>query len=300
MTFHFTESEQTNIISHYGRQFYEKLTHDLALYPVKWELDALQFVDYYSVNCIFTCRSKKHGDAVLKIGNPCKEVFTEVHCLSEYHGGRFCRIYNSDMDRGVILEQRVMPGIRLREEKSLEKRLLVFSKLYNGLHIPPRDPEIYPTYFEWVSRITKYMRNIGADTELCKLMEKAKECFISLCRTYSKKLLLHGDLHHDNILFGENNEYKIIDPKGVVGDPIFDIPRFILNEFYTDDAVPYETYRAHVNKVADFFETSLNVPQDIIKKCLFIETTMGNCWNVESNEKPDMNAVLYSEAVMND
>lgn len=300
MIYPFSENEQTNIIDHYGQQFYEKLTNDLVTYSIKWELEVLQFIDYYSVNCIFICRSKKYGDAILKIGTPCKEVFTEVNCLKEYNGSRFCQIYDSEIDNGIILEQYIMPGIRLRDEKKLEKRLHVFSELYNGLHIPPRKREIYPTYLEWVSRITKYMREKGVYTELYKLMEKAKECCASLCKAYSRELLLHGDFHHDNILLGANNEYEIIDPKGVVGDPIFDISRFILNEFHNEDNVSYEFYRSHVNKVTDFFEVSLNIPKDIIKKCLFIETTMANCWNVESNEEPDMNSVLYSEALMND
>jgi streptomycin 6-kinase len=28
------------------------------------------------------------------------------------------------------------------------------------------------------------------------------------------------------------SRYTIIDPKGVIGDPVFDISRFILNEFH--------------------------------------------------------------------
>lgn len=114
----------------------------------------------------------------------------------------------------------------------------------------------------------------------------------------SKKLLLHGDLHHDNILLGENNQYRIIDPKGVIGDPIFDIPRFILNEFYGLDDVPYDIYSSHVETISSYFQKSIGVPMDVIQKCVFVETTMANCWNVENNEEPNMHYVRYAEAMI--
>lgn len=74
----------------------------------------------------------------------------------------------------------------------------------------------------------------------------------------------------------------IIDPKGVVGDPIFDINRFILNEFNAHEKISFEYYHKHIEMITNYFEKSLNIPVDVIKKCLFIETAMANCWNVES------------------
>lgn len=66
-----------------------------------------------------------------------------------------------------------------------------------------------------------------------------------------------------------------------------------------DKNITYKYYRNHVGIVIDYFKGSLNIPSDILKKCLFIETVMANCWNVESNEEPDINSVIYAEAVMN-
>lgn len=85
-------------------------------------------------------------------------------------------------------------------------------------------------------------------------------------------MLLHGDLHHDNILLAEDGTYKIIDPKGVVGDPVFDVSRFVLNEF---DAEPTEpTYRKIVG-ILHVLSQNLQIPETILKQCLYVETTMG-------------------------
>lgn len=298
MAFRFSKDEADAIVEHFGQAFYEKVMSDLELYANKWKLEIERFVDYYSVNCIFICRSELFGPAVLKIGRPWNEVRTEVNLLREYGGGRFCSVFDWDLEHGVILEEYIHPGSRLREEPSLEKRLSVFSNLFIGLHIPSSQSELYPTYYEWVNRITEYMSKKEDYKELYKLMRKAEAICSSLCRDYSKKLLLHGDLHHDNILLGENNQYRIIDPKGVIGDPIFDIPRFILNEFYGLDDVPYDIYSSHVETISSYFQKSIGVPMDVIQKCVFVETTMANCWNVENNEEPNMHYVRYAEAMI--
>lgn len=45
---------------------------------------------------------------------------------------------------------------------------------------------------------------------------------------------LHGDLHHDNILFGARG-WLAIDPKGVLGDPGFDAANLFYNPLERDD-----------------------------------------------------------------
>lgn len=298
MAFQLSKMETENIVNRFGQAFYEKVIRDLSFYAKKWKLEIESCIDYYSVNCIFICRSALFGPAVLKIGNPSREVRTEANLLKEYNGGRFCKMYDCDLENGVILEEYIYPGKRLREEQSLERRLEIFSNLFHGLHIESSQNELYPTYFDWVDRIAVYMSKREDYPELRGQMLKARELCSSLCMAYPKKLLLHGDLHHDNILLGEDGAYKIIDPKGVIGDPIFDIPRFILNEFYDRDDVPYELYSKHIETISSYFEKSVGVPKDVVLKCVYIETAMANCWNVEDNEEPNMRYVLYAEAMM--
>lgn len=188
------------------------------------QLASFQLIPSYSANLIFTCESEKHGDAVLKIGGvSSKESLAEFHALSEYNGGRFCKIFDADMENGIILEERIQPGNPLREEASLEKRLEVFCSLHHDLHIAPSNQDVYPTYAEWVTRITEYMSRREDCPQLYAYMKKAEELCLALSELYPQKLLLHGDLHHDNILLGAEEEYVIIDPKGVIGDPIFDV-----------------------------------------------------------------------------
>jgi streptomycin 6-kinase len=92
-----------------------------------------------------------------------------------------------------------------------------------------------------------------------------------ICKTYSRIFLLHGDLHHENILKNENGSYTVIDPKGVIGDPVFDLSRFILDEF-RDNLVsePKENILAFVKSLGD----SVDIPFETLLRCLFIETVI--------------------------
>lgn len=281
----FKPKETENIINRFGQEFYAKVLRDIEEYADKWRLTSFQFIPSYSANLIFRCCSETFGNAVLKLGNPAfREIFTEYSTLCEYNGGRFCKAFDADIDNGVILEEDVRPGIPLRKESSLDKRLAVFCSIYKGLHIMPANAEIYPAYLEWVGRITEYMSTRHDCKELYGYMKKAKEICLSVSSIYSQQMLLHGDLHHDNLLLGRDGQYFIIDPKGVIGDPVFDVPRFILNEF--GDEITPELFKK-INDIIGILEQNLNLPNEIIRQCLYVETAMGACWSAEDSSIPE-------------
>ena len=127
-------------------------------------------------------------------------------------------------------------------------------------------------------------------------MAAAESICRSLCDKYPNQLLLHGDLHHDNILLDTNKRYRIIDPKGVAGDSIFDIPRFILNEF--DDLDDNFTKKfAHITRT---LSAKFNIPEYDIRRVTYVEMCMAHCWNVESAEEPEMECVLFTEKMMDE
>ncbi|WP_058304528.1 aminoglycoside phosphotransferase family protein [Gorillibacterium timonense] len=277
--FYFHQHEADAIQNRFGTDFYDKVKRDIEEYTAKWKLSSIRFIPSYSANLVFRCHSEAFGDAVLKLGNLAyPEIKTEIHALCQYGGGRYCQVFADDRENGVILEEWIQPGTPLRDENSLEQRLTVFCSLYKGLHINPTHADCFPTYTEWVGRITDYMSTRQDCPELYHHMRQANEICGSVAGSYSRQMLLHGDLHHDNILLGKEGEYRIIDPKGVVGDPIFDVARFILNEF--GDEIT-EDLHEKILGIITFLAKELVIPPDILKKCLYVETAMGMCWSVE-------------------
>ena len=102
-------------------------------------------------------------------------------------------------------------------------------------------------------------------------LDSAERMLTDICKKYSRNLLLHGDLHHENILKNENGGYTVIDPKGVIGDPVFDLSRFILDEFRDDlTSEPKDVVIDFVQKLGD----GAGIPCEILLRCLYIETVI--------------------------
>lgn len=299
---YFTANETERVIKHFGLESYEKAIRNIKVYSDKWALSSIKFIPSYSSNLLFTCYSRKYGKAILKFCNSSlTEMKSEYDTLLQYKGQRYCKVYAADIESGVMLEELIESGNPLRKQNSLEKRIAIFSSLYRNLHVQPNEINNYSTYTDWVKNITEYMSHRLDCKEMYLLMKKAYKIYLEITTIYSQEMLLHGDLHHDNILIEENGEYKIIDPKGVIGDPIFDIPRFILNEF--DEIISSETYKK-INRVISLLSIQLNIPNQILSKCLYIETAMGMCWCIEDGstveEYPELlERVRFAEEIMN-
>lgn len=48
---------------------------------------------------------------------------------------------------------------------------------------------------------------------------------------------LHGDIHHDNIIGGDNGGWRAIDPQGLIGDPAYDVANVFGNPLYAKGTV---------------------------------------------------------------
>ena len=264
MSYEFTERQIDEIIKNWGQEIYLKILQDIEIYSKKWRLSDLIFYEYFSINAIFFCKSETYGDCVLKIGsNEQEELFyREYSMLREYNGRRFVKAYESDIDKEkqkkAMLIERCIPGNRLTEEKILEKRLAVFTELYNGLHIEPKNPGIYESYVKQVYDIEKEILSAYA--------QKAKNLIFDLIKTYDKKMLLHIDIHSDNIL-SSNGGYKIIDPKGIIGDPIFETGLYIFSECCENSIQP-----ENIEIMFNYLEKRLDIPDIILRQCFYIET----------------------------
>lgn len=80
------------------------------------------------------------------------------------------------------------------------------------------------------------------------------------------KVLLHGDLHQENILSNGNN-WVVIDPKGVMGDPVHEIWACVEDP-------------AHDLKfLANYFGYSF---QDVVK-WYYVRLILASCWQAEDS-----------------
>jgi len=300
MNYNFTETQKNRIIENWGQEVYEKILHDIEIYSEKWKLSDLEFHEYFSINAIFFCKSEIYGDCVLKIGsNEQDELFArEYNVLREYNGRRYVKVFEGDIDiakrKKAMLIERCFPGKMLSEEP-FEKRLAVFSDLYTGLHIESKNPVIYDSYDKLMCDAMKECTTSEQDLKgLDEHIQRAKEIYFEICEIYNKKMLLHIDIYGNNIV-SDSEGYRIIDPKGVIGDPIFETGQFIFNECC-------ENYISHENSeiIFGYLEKSINIPDKILRQCFYIETVRFICYYASryGAKDWDVERVEFAEVVL--
>jgi streptomycin 6-kinase len=165
-----------------------------------------------------------------------------------------------------MLLERIIPGTMLKDESSLTKRLFVFTELFNGLHIAPKNPKKSMSYFKVMCDAMEVVKNREDAAELYTHALKAKDILFEMSSIYNKKVLLHWDLKNDNI------------PFGFISDPVLEIGRFISKE--CSDAVSGNRLET-VDKITDYFDTNLKIPKKILQQCFYIDVVLMKCLIVQ-------------------
>jgi len=91
---------------------------------------------------------------------------------------------------------------------------------------------------------------------------------------------LHGDIHHENILYGERG-WLVIDPKGLLGDPIYDLANMFNNPVDRRDLRENE---ARVANMARTFSSAFNRDILTILDYAMAHAALSASWHQEDED----------------
>ena len=223
--------------------------------------------------------------SVLKIFNKNSDELLSSKALEYYQGNGAVRIIKSSSD-AILLEQ-ANPGKHLKEYSISGKdgeATQIFCEVITQLHSKKQTPDGFPEIADfWGKGFDRYLNS--SDTRIAMpIVEKAKHMFSELSGSQGKQILLHGDLHHDNILFDEKRGWLAIDPKGAIGEAEIEVAAFLKNpighlEIYTDEKI----IRNRISTIS----RELNLNQERILRWAFALTVLSAIWLTEIDENPD-------------
>ncbi len=264
-----------------GRAWLERLPQILAACRQRWGLTDIRVAPGLSYNLICFAQSPTHGAVALKVGVPHPELFSEMKALKLYAGRPICACYDADEELGALLLERVAPGNDLRTVTSASERFRIAAELFVTLPVPA--VEGFPAYADWVRRAFARARREGrAGADLLSLVEVAERYFSQIDTPDRPQVLLHGDLHHMNIL-QDGESWKAIDPKGAVGVACLEPARFMQNEFDMGD--PADRLE-RLDQMCSVFAERLGEPKRVMAMCVFVDQVLGTVWGVEENVAP--------------
>jgi len=213
-----------------GRQWLADLPALLLEYEQRWSLK-LQPPFALSYNYVAPAVRANGREVVLKAGVPNPELLTEIAALRHYDGRGIVQLLEADPDRGVFLIERIKPGTPLVTLEDDEQATALAAEVMRQLWQPAPPDHPFPTVHKWAAGLQRMRDQFGGGTGPLptRLVEQAEVLFADLLSSMAAPVLLHGDLHHWNILSAQRQPWLALDPKGTVGEPAYEVGALLRN-----------------------------------------------------------------------
>jgi streptomycin 6-kinase len=215
--------------------------------------------------------------AVLKLGPATAgHLRDEAAALDAFDGHGAVRVLGRDDERGALLLERAIPGTRSRSND--EAVVDVMRRLHRE---PPPDCPL-PALSTLRRAFVAHMDRFPGDAPVPRrLVERANQLFADLDASAERPVVLHGDLHHDNVLAATREPWLAIDPFGIIGDAGFDAGAMLYNpEPEVRDEALLHLVPARVELIAD----RLSLPIERVRAWGFVMAVLSEVWTAEGGE----------------
>jgi streptomycin 6-kinase len=263
-----------------GKTWLQSLENKVKTYLELWSLTSEGPVANLSYNYVIKVRDSKGTPLILKLGVPNLDTANEMVTLQVYDGNGCARILKSDPKNGVMLLERLVPGTMLSEETDEMIVLENYIKVWKAIRRPVPNGGKTPSLAHWFEGLKQY-RETGDVQISMEHVQLAEEFFQQVIYTSEGPELLHGDLHHENILYSEQKGWMSIDPKGVAGDPYFDVVSFLVNQLDSKPD-PKSILKLRVDTISE----QIGLDRQRLLKAAIALGTLYACWAIEDND-PD-------------
>ena len=201
--------------------------------------------------------------------------------LWEGHGA----VRVAEVEAGALLMERAWPGTPLSGlafEGNDDAATHAVCDVIAVLHRDPA-PGGFRTVEDWGQGFDRVRARALAEGADAAMIDPARALYDDLCRSQGDRFLLHGDLHHDNILWDDGRGWLAIDPKGVVGELAYETGCMLRNpgdqpKLYADPGV--------ITRRAAILAERLGLDLERILGWCFAQAVLSALWSVEDGRDP--------------
>ncbi len=241
----------------------------------KWGIELDPIIPDTYITLVLLGHSAELGPVVIKSSPLADEFRAEATALGLAAGENVSRLYDVDFERNAMVVERIVPGTPLRYvDMSDEDATRLAAETVRTFWRPVSDPAgLHPlrnwmrALFDWTPR----PELIDSD-----LVEQAQEVGASLLGRSSRTCLLHGDFQHHNLLQRASGEWVIIDPKGLYGDPGFDIAAWMYNPPGVSER---QNYLELATRRIAICAAAWGMPEAELAAWAFVGATLNACWS---------------------
>lgn len=255
-----------------GKTWLANLAKTISKISADWNLSDLKPFENLSYSYVLS-GMQGNKPIILKLSPDVEELKQESNALKALKNFGVVQILAEQ--NGAILLERAVPGTSLKsyflskETEAIE----IACNLMKKLHQAPVPQDKFPHIREWLNALDKEW-DIPID-----YLRKARELRDQLLKTSTQSLLLHGDLHHDNIL-KNGNDWIVIDPKGVLGELTYELTTFIYNPI--PELISFEDAESIIKDRINYFSREFHIDPQKIKDWCFVKIVLAWIWALEN------------------
>lgn len=280
-----------------GPAWLKSLPELVSVFESEWSLRLDTHFPNLSYNYVAPGLKEDGTAVVLKLGPPSSETGNEIDALQLDGGRGYARLLASDRERGALLIERLLPGEEVPDLDDKDGAVAIATTVMRRIWHPPPAVHSFPTIGDWAEGLKRLRVKFDGGTGPLPthLVERAEDLFKNLLPTSAEPVVLHGDLHHFNILSAQREPWLAIDPKGVVGEPAYEVGAWLRNPIPRIHTMP--DLRAIEARRLDQFSELLGFDRQRLRDWGIAQAVLSGWWSAEDHDEGWEPAFAIAEAL---
>jgi streptomycin 6-kinase len=266
-----------------GEEWIANLPTTIDTLTHHWKLHDLVLIDNKTFHYVVKATTHAHQPVVLKIGCDAQSILYEKEALNYFDGDGSVRLIDYDATHHALLLQQAIPGTTLTSltKTHVDDAIDCYISVMKKLHTKPLPKNhTYRHISEWLTAIDKLIPNHPCPSHL---LEKAIILKNRLVATMTREVFLHGDLHPDNLL-KHGDQWLAIDPKGIIGEPEFEIAAF--DFMFIAELASKTDAKTLIESNITLLAQKADLNAQRLKDWVFVRLILMAAWHVEDNGDP--------------
>ncbi|GAC1512825.1 MAG: aminoglycoside phosphotransferase family protein [Chloroflexota bacterium] len=275
--------ERTTVEMHgaTGRDWLERLPAAIAACEKRWSLRVEAPFSHLTFNYVAPAMRDDGVAVVLKICGPTGEFRSEADALRFFDGHGCARLLDVDVEESVLLLERLEPGTPLLAVADDEEATAIAARTMRALWRAAPPDHRFPTVADWAAGFGRLRQhfNGGSGPLPQRIVDRAERLFADLLASMGEPVVLHGDLHHDNIRAARREPWLAIDPKGIVGEREYETGSWLRN--WQPDLLSTPHPGRILERRIHQFAGELNFDAERIRSWAVAQAVLSAWWTIE-------------------
>jgi streptomycin 6-kinase len=274
-----------------GEAWLAQLPAQIAALERRWALTLGPPFPNLAYHYVAPARRDDGSLAVVKLGVPDPGLTDQIEALRLFDGRGMVRLLQADSEQGALLLERLLPGTPLARLADDDAATAIAAEVMLQLWRPLPYEHRFDTAADRGAELSalRWRYDGGTGPLPAGLVAQAEGLFSDLLASAAPSALLHGDLHHDNILAAQRSPWLAMDPQGLAGEPAFEVGALMRN--------PTPQPAAVLARRADILADALGFERWRILALSLAQSVLSAWWSIEDHGRGWEGAIYVAEEV---